>query len=60
MSLKLIIKNLNVNKFDKNFSKELNHVNESAIVQSVLDSIIIDRKSVGESQLDSSNIGKYI
>jgi hypothetical protein len=60
MSLKFIVKKLNVNKFDNNFSKRLNHVNESAIVQSVLDSIIIYRKSVGESHLDSSNIGKYI
>jgi hypothetical protein len=60
MSLKLIIKNLNVNKFDRNFAKELNSVNESAIVQSVLDCIVTDG-SLGDShQFDSSNIGKYI
>lgn len=57
MSLKLIIKNLNVNKFDRNFAKELNSVNENAIVQSVLDCIVADG---GDSQFDSSSIGNYM
>ena len=54
MALKLHIKNLNVSKLDKSFSKELNKFDQTTNVQAVVNAIVEDL------QLTNLNIGIYL